>query len=375
MFAGLAAGLSAGCKYSALATVVLPMGIVTVAAIAFVGSSVGRVRRVILVGIVFGLGAGIATAPWLIRNMAETGNPVHPYLADVFGGGEEISTDDGDHVTSGIGTFSLDSSKMMTALTMGTFSRRGRAGDLGPVHLMSMPLILWWAWRHRKKTEAWVVIGFVALGTMAWAAGPPLGRYLFPILVVSAGLIGASWSDGYASWSRPTRGVLTTLLFMILAANCNPARDQNLINQVQCFLGAGDSDDYLATNLTQIEPFRAADAVLPLDAKVLLVGEPRPFQIDRDVVVEDQFRVPLLVELANQSTTAEEIADVLREMGVTHLVWNAAEAARIAEAEHREGYLICDGPSSQARLDRFLAEFTSPVESGEWWAIMELSRR
>ncbi|TFG40167.1 MAG: hypothetical protein E4H44_00645 [Candidatus Aminicenantes bacterium] len=307
--------------------------------------------------------------------MAVTGNPVHPYLADVFIGGEEITADDGDHVTSGIGTFSLDSSKMMTALTMGTFSRRGRAGDLGPVHLMFMPLILWWAWRHRKKTETWVVIGFVALGTMAWAAGPPLGRYLFPILAVSAGLIGASWSDGYASWSTAARRILTALLFVILAANCNPARDQNLFNQVRCFLGAGDSEDYLTANCSQIEPFRAAEALLPPEAKVLLVGEPRPFQIDRDVVVEDQFRVPLLVELANDSSTAEEIADRLRDMGVTHLLWNADEAARIAEAEHREGYLICDGSSAQARLDRFLEEFTSPVESGEWWAIMELSRR
>jgi hypothetical protein len=104
----------------------------------------------------------------------------------------------------------------------------------------------------------------------------------------------------------------------------------------------------------------------------LLVGEPRPYDIDRDVIVEDQFRVPLLVELADSSASAEEIRDRLRDMGVTHIVWNAAEAARIAEAEGRSGYLICDGPEAQSRLDRFLSTMTTPVESGDWWQIVAL---
>jgi len=114
---------------------------------------------------------------------------------------------------------------------------------------------------------------------------------------------------------------------------------------------------------------------LPPDAKVLLVGEPRPFGIDRDVVGEDQFRPPLLVELANRSSTPGEIADGLLELGVTHLVWNATEASRIAEAEGRQRFLECDGEPSQDRLDRFLSDFTQPVEAGEWWEITELSPR
>jgi hypothetical protein len=166
---------------------------------------------------------------------------------------------------------------------------------------------------------------------------------------------------------------MATLVVVVLVANCNPARDQNLFNQIACFLGAGDSEEYLETYCTQIEPFRAANALLPHDAKVLLVGEPRAYEIDRDVIVEDQFRVPLLVELANSSVSAEEILTRLRDMGVTHIVWNAAEATRIAEAEGRSSYLICAGPDAQRRLDRFLSTMITRVESGDWWEIFALA--
>ena len=371
--AGLAAGVSAGCKYSALATVVIPMGIVAVVAAAVVGSSLGRVRRVVSIGLAFGLGASITLAPWFLRNVVDTGNPVFPYMERGFSGEQESLPGDNAGVSSGIGTFEFDSSKIKTALTMGTFSRRGRGGDLGPVYLIVSPLILWWAWRNRRKPEVWTAYGYVALAVPAWAVGPPLGRYLFPVMAVVAALIGASWSEESTGWSRPLRWTMTLLLVVILGANCNPARDHNLFNQIRCFLGAGDSEEYLLENCTQLEPFRAANAVLPLDAMVLLVGEPRPFEIDRDVIVEDQFRVPLLVELANQSASAKDIATQLERIGVTHILWNSAEADRIAKAENRGGFLVCRDDSAQARLDRFLSAFTKPIDSGDWWQIVELS--
>lgn len=373
LWAGIAAGFAAGCKYSALATVVLPAGIVAVAAVAAVGPSVARLRQAMAVGLAFALGAGIVLGPWLLRNALDTGNPFYPYLEEVFAGVPNTALGDDTDVSSGIGTFDFDSSKIETALTMGTFSRRGRAGDLGPIYLVMSPLVLWMAWRGRRRPEIWALVGYVALAIPAWAAGPPLGRYLFPVLAVVAALIGASWAQLSAPWPRAVRWTLTVLFVVILSANSNPARDYNLFNQAQCFLGSRDSDEYLMASCTQLEPFRAANAVLPPDAKILLVGEPRPFQIDRDVVVEDPFRVPLLVDLANQSASAGDIAARLDEIGVTHILWNSAEADRIAKAEKREGFLVCDDDSARARLDRFLSEFTQPVTSGEWWQIVVLS--
>ncbi len=111
------------------------------------------------------------------------------------------------------------------------------------------------------------------------------------------------------------------------------------------------------------------------EGKVLLVGEPRAFGIDRDVVVEDPFRTPLLAELVRSSAEPADVADALYDLGVTHLLWNAQEAKRIAGAEGRSAFLECDDNESQERLDRFLSEFTRTVESGAWWEISELTPR
>lgn len=370
--AGLAAGLAAGCKYSALASVVVPLGVVVVATGAFIGDSTGRLRRATTIAIAFGLSAGIAVAPWLVRNVMAIGNPVYPYFDSVFSGDPAAPPEGGRAVAEGVGTFSLEAGKITTALTLGTFSRRGLAGDLGPVYLLFLPAIIVWAWFRRRQAGVVGVAGFAMLAIMAWAAGPPLGRYLLPVTSLLGAAIGAMCSDGNLFRARALRAAAAFVLFVLLAANCNPVRGEYLVDQLRCFLGAEDTGRYLARYCNQLEPFDAANDRLPYDAKVLLVGEPRPYPIDRDVVVEDQFRVPLLVELANRSSTPEEIAARLREMGVTHILWNSAEAARIADAEGRSGFLVCDSEQAQERLNLFTSRLTSPFDEGEWWKIVTI---
>lgn len=373
LFAGIAAGLSAGCKYTAIATVVIPVGVLAVATAIAAGYGPRGVRRVLSVGLAFAIGAGAALSPWLARNWVVTGNPVYPYFAAAFHDAPSGALDGEDNTTSGIGTFELSRNKVAEALTLGTFSRHGHAGDIGPVYLLFVPLVLTWWWRNRERAETWVTVGFLALAIPAWAAGPTLGRYLLPILAIGAGLIGVSWSSISPRWPPAVRHLAALVLMVIFAANCNPVRGEYLLDQLRCFLGAGESEIYLATKCTQIEPFAAANRVLPAAAKVLLVGEPRPFGIDRDVVVEDQFGTPLLVELANSSRTPGEIANRLRALGVTHMIWNATEAARIAGAESRQTYLECDSVASQARLDSFLADSTTLIARGSWWELARIT--
>jgi len=103
-----------------------------------------------------------------------------------------------------------------------------------------------------------------------------------------------------------------------------------------------------------------------------MVGEPRVYGLDRAFVVEDPFHNPLLVEIADTSTSPAEIAARLRQIGVTHLLFNHAEAQRIAAAEKRERYLECANAEAEMRLGRFFDDFTRPGVSGTWWEIVTL---
>jgi hypothetical protein len=177
------------------------------------------------------------------------------------------------------------------------------------------------------------------------------------------------------SFAKPIRFVLSFPLFLLLAANCNPVRAEYLGDQLACFLGYQSDEEYLQLNSTQLEAIRTVNAELPDDATVLLVGEPRAYGFDREIVVEDQFRTPFLVELAEQSSSHTEIGQRLRGLGVTHLLWNGAEAERIAAAEGRPDFLACPSAEARARLDRFLAEDVTPVAAGRSWEIGALARR
>lgn len=78
LVAGLLAGLSAGFKYTAIPLIALP------AVILLVFSRRSPQKRLLgLAG--FGLGLLVAFAPWMLRNLVNTGNPVFPMAYSVFG--------------------------------------------------------------------------------------------------------------------------------------------------------------------------------------------------------------------------------------------------------------------------------------------------
>jgi len=371
---GAFAGLSAGCKYLALATVVLPIGSVLPIAVFLASAGKQRFRLTTRATVVFAVFLALTVGPWLARNAAVSGNPFHPYFAGVFSNtsAKEFGTD--PQVAAGIGSFEPTPAKVVTAFTLGTFSPRGHAGDIGAIHLWLAPLALFWVLRNRRKQNVAALYAIWLLGLTAWALGPPLGRYLMPVLALGAALSGTAWEELIDGIARPIRTTLSVLLFALLVANCNPVRGEYLADQIDCFLGGRSEAEYLEQYNTQLEAIRAANTGLPPSAKILMVGEPRPYGIDRDLLIEDPFRTPLLVEIAETSDSAAKISRRLQGLGVTHLLLNHAESARIARAERRETYLEYSTTAARTRVEEFLATHTHPKFTGDWWEIRALTK-
>jgi hypothetical protein len=366
--AGVFTGLAVGCKYLALATVAVPLLVATAALTAWTTAPpAGRLRGAALATLAFGIGVVLLAGPWFVRNALVTGNPTYPYFASVF---RPSAADEG--IATGIGDFGFNRDKIEIALTLGTFARRGHSGDLGPVHLWLSPLVLIWAWRHRRRPRVMATVALIIAGIVLWSFGPPLGRYLLPTIALLAASIGAAWTDLLGGLDAGLRAFLTGVLAALLVANCNPARAEYLPKQLACFAGAASDEAFLEANCTQLEAVRAANAELPDDALLLLVGEPRVYGLERAFIVEDAFHVPLLVEIADDSTSPADIALRLRQLGVTHLLFNHAEARRIAAVEGRDRYLECADAEGEIRLGRFLSDFTIPTAAGLWWEIVAL---
>lgn len=86
---GLLAGLACGCKYTALPTVVLPIGSFVLL------SSRDAWRCKVRRALPFVIGTAITFAPWLAKNLTYTGNPVFPLAYEYLGAREGLWNDDG----------------------------------------------------------------------------------------------------------------------------------------------------------------------------------------------------------------------------------------------------------------------------------------
>ncbi len=95
LLTGLLAGAAAGCKYPAVLTVVIPLGILVVGRahlpVRLVGAGQeGRTGKcahpTIRLALLYTVGVLATFGPWLGKNLCETGNPVYPLLYSVFGG-------------------------------------------------------------------------------------------------------------------------------------------------------------------------------------------------------------------------------------------------------------------------------------------------
>jgi hypothetical protein len=341
VLAGALAGVAAGCKVLALATVAVP------AFLALLAVCRRRVRTAAL----WVAGAAIAFAPWMARNWSATGNPVYPFLAGVFATADAsvAPADLGDRIART--SASLPDPERF--LTLGTFAPAGDAGSIGPVYLALLPLAAWAALRPRRRAEA--LLGVAALGGLAgWGAGPLLGRYLVPVLVPLAALAAAGWRRVVAA-AGPLRPWLQALLAGALAWSILGGLSPIELTRVACTLGRESGSDLLRRYATYWPAVAFVNRELPPDARLLLVGESRCFGIERSVVVEDPFHTPLLAELAEASRTGSEIGVRLHAMGITHVLFNTQEAQRIASLNRRAEYFAPLSPVARARLAAFFA--------------------
>jgi hypothetical protein len=367
LLAGALAGLAAGCKYLALAMVAVPVFI----AVVLVQRGASAKRRWGRVGLWLA-GAALAFSPWLVRNLVATGNPLFPFFNSWFPPVVLLESQGAAEMSKAAAVAEFPAHRLETRdrLTLGTFRPQGDAGAIGPLYLGLAPLAFWIAVRDRRRGAGIVLMG-VLLGVVGWWWAPQLGRYLVPVLVLLAALLGAACARILRIWPRSSRRLVTVLLAGVLFWNVSSVLGDGF-DRLSCLVGRSRFEDLMRTNVTYWPAIAFINEKLPADAKVLLVAESRTLFLERDTVVEDPFRTPRIVELADTLPSAAAMLGRLRAAGITHLLYNVAEARRIAEMTHRESYLAPATPQGEANLKAFFSSCLAPAFSDGPVAVMQL---
>ncbi|MCZ6681784.1 MAG: glycosyltransferase family 39 protein, partial [Planctomycetota bacterium] len=217
---GLAAGLSCGCKYTAVVMILLPL------AVACLWLSLRRNPRRPTWSLIFIAACAVTFGPWLIRNTVNTGNPVFPLARSVMPERAGVWNDDGaarwheghlpDPAHRSIGG-------RLTRLWHEVIGSE----MFGPVIPLSMALGGFSMLARRRKSATtddstaaadiggpacWLMI---AVGLVAWLSMTHLaGRFAVGLIVPAAVLLGRSWPPLLGTNTR----ILTAGAIVLIAA-------------------------------------------------------------------------------------------------------------------------------------------------------------
>ncbi len=388
----LFAGAAAACKYPGLVFAMFPLLAMTARVLASPAARPSMQQK-IGIALALCLGLSLTCAPWLIKNAWQTGNPVYPLAASIFGAPglspPQIAQWNAAHrVPSHTGSTHGLSAAMAAADQLWL-----RSAFLGPVLIPLAAIGLLWgccgSWPtgpgaslfSRGKPQSgdtpnegaqesmagnasrpwifsWLWLGLWILAVW-WAATHRIDRFWLPVLPLYAGL--AAWGLAAIAWTVSFRLAAALVLFSIayggLQATSGALGDNRFFVKLSALrVDAGD-DSW---------PGRMSPATLWInqhlnqpDAKILLIGEARVFDFEPEISYATCFNENI-GQILLAGKPGEQQRTNLRSAGITHIMIHWAEIARYRSPGN---YGFSDWPQP-ADIDEMLEQ--SVVERVDW---------
>lgn len=304
---GIFTGWGMACKYTAI----LPMVIPGMAVVCYAMLSERSFKP--LLGVV--CGGSLIFAPWMVKNVIDTGNPVYPLAWNLFGG---IDWDPAMNAkwAAAHGRKPIEFQSLMNNM----IDVAGRSDWQTPLFLAFAPLAFVKSKKCRKSIfilllSTWIFISW-------WLFTHRLDRFWLPIQPVLAALAGLGAATFFVSKpERVWRNGFVTLSLMANWIYCSSA-----------LAGLNEWTKPLAT-LWKTVPNRLYPASVLVDGslantdKVLLVGQAAVFYWEKPILYNTVFNREG-IEIIASGKSSNEIHKSLKEMGITHLFVDWSEITR-----------------------------------------------
>ncbi|MCA9057653.1 MAG: glycosyltransferase family 39 protein [Planctomycetaceae bacterium] len=345
---GIAAGAAMACKYTGLISAVFPAGVIAVISCfmsrqtfsggeaageaveaeakttrwsAFQRKTMGAAGTALFL---VGLGMTPVIGPWLIRNAADTGNPVFPLADSIF--------------------HSPEWSAEMDARWKPAHGPAEHRLSLLPRHFLDV--VVGNDWTNAlffalslpaavcvvRDRRYWLLLGFTCWTFLTWwALTHRIDRFWIPVIPVLSLLAAMAVSLSSAAWWR-------SLIYTTIAACTIYNMQLNTTAAVGYHAGLMD----LTQAREQVIPphLRTLNRTLPPDSLVLMVGEAQVFDATFPLYYHTVFDECILEEWLTlpddkarpvrerRMRAPEEIQLLLQEYGVTHILVNWQEILR-----------------------------------------------
>jgi 4-amino-4-deoxy-L-arabinose transferase-like glycosyltransferase len=282
----------------------------------------------------------LVAAPWYVKSLIWTGNPVYPFFYGIFDGRWWNATLAADYASKqavfGMGhgpqwllalpwTLTMYSHNFLDSPTM--LNRYNMfVAVIGPLFLAFLPLMLV---RLRQDKLLRYLLAYSGVATVIWFYLTQQNRYLMPVLpALVLGIVAV------LATLPKERHLLRNVIQVVIGFEL-------VWGLVMCYwttgsqllagLGLESKDEYLTQTLDIYPIAQQINATLPSGAKIMLFGETRGFYLDRNYLWgignNDLIHEP------EDTADPQKLATAFRRLGVTHLLLAPASVQAMQEAQ------------------------------------------
>lgn len=372
--AGVLAGLACGCKYTGA---IVPLaGAAVVAAAEFVGQAGpwrGRWVAAVWSSAVFALAAGVAFAPWLVKNWLFTGSPVYPLLwpaadMDALRQWFYNRPDQAEPLLNAVGIF-------VRATFVGVQGGNEIDATLGPLLLLCASLLMF-DWHVlgrelRRELAAWLL--FVAVAYLGWvllvqySALARQARLFFAFLPALAllGTVGLAGVRGLdVPGLRLSRVVNAVFVLVLGLSGTEVAIDFVSHDPLPYVAGVQTAADYTAAQLGWYQPALARVNALPAGSRVVFLWEARSLACASSIRCVPDVVIDRWWHARRTIGAAERIVDQWRVDGTTHvLIYDTG--ARFVQNMPNNAF----DPSDWTELDRLRGQLRPVSTFGDAYSL------
>ena len=343
ILAGFLAGAAAACKYPAVLFVVVPLTLF--AAFPKLRLFRWQAATVFLLAVVAGCGL------WYGKNWVLAGNPTYPLLYGVFGGETRTPEKNAQWTDHAAVPRDAEGRRFSLSQLIESAAQIGWRSEFhGPLIVpLALLALLSRPWHRPAGILLLFCLFFIASW---WLLTHRIDRFLVPLLPAAALLAGAGalWTTN-VYWSRALKVLLALGLvasFLLTVSPTLGVADMRILVALD-YLRHDPPDPQ--TGLSRMHPaHRIVNDVGPTGARVLLVGDARPFALDMDVLYSTCFDDCLFEQLMAGHTTQQRRA-ILRRLNISHVYFDWQEIDR---------YRATYGFSDYVTRQRVHTEFVGP---------------
>ncbi len=318
VLAGIFAGLAAGTKLTGMVGAFCLAGLL-------VGTLLKRrtpVREVFRSVSWLLIPAVVLLIPWLVKSWLLTGNPVYPFLFQVFGG-PEWSRELQQSLTAwqqsiGMGRSPVDYLLLPVRVILdGGIGYDRFDGEISKLWIVVLPLSIWVGRRRAIVRRALEVAGIYFV---FWALSSQQMRFLIPILplLAIAGAVAIAGTIERVQFPR-LRKAAVWVCTLVLVGNLAIAGREIAVRSI------GMMRDYLhfgleIEQLAEEPVYRFINNELPIDARVMMLNTNHGFFCRRDFVADSFFEASQITALMQEAGSKSDISKILRNLNVSHLL-------------------------------------------------------